>query len=94
MLELKLGFQKIKEVLDQKNKNYKVIIFGIRPSKKGGSPAPAVEEDEEDKDGDEIRLALTSETLSAMPLMKEEFIEKVNRVLNDMQLSERIALGC
>ena len=29
-----------------------------------------------------------------MPLMKEEFVEKVNKVLNDMQLSERIALGC
>ena len=88
MLDLKLGFQKIKEALDKRNKSYKVILFGIKPPKKPTSQA------EDDEDADDVRLALSSETLSAMPLMKEEFIEKVNKVLNDLQLSERIALGC
>ena len=40
-------------------------------------------------------MALAEESLAAIPLMKEEFIEKVNTyLLKDMTLTEKIALGC
>lgn len=40
-------------------------------------------------------MALAEESLAAIPLMKEEFIEKVNTyLLKDMTLTETIALGC
>ena len=93
MTELKQGFQKIKEALDKRNKSYKVVLFGIKPTTKKSTSLSSLNADAEG-DPEEVRLALTTETLSAMPLMKEEFVEKVNKVLNDMQLSERIALGC
>ena len=34
MTELKQGFQKIKEALDKRNKSYKVVLFGIKPTAK------------------------------------------------------------
>ena len=32
MTELEIGFRKIKEALDRRNRNYKVFIFEIEPS--------------------------------------------------------------
>ena len=38
---------------------------------------------------------MSEENINAIPLMKEEFVEKINdSILNDLDLSEKIALGC
>jgi len=74
MIELEIGFRKMKEILDRKNMDYKVLIFDVESDQ--FSP-----EEEEDKYPDEIRLAMADESLKAIPLMKEEFIHKVSSLV-------------
>ena len=83
--ELEIGFRKMKEILDQKNMDYKVLIFNV-DSKKS--------EDEQDKDADDIRFALSEETLSTVPLHKDDFSQKIFAFLNDYALVQKITLGC
>jgi hypothetical protein len=87
MIELEIGFRKMKEVLDRKNLDYKVLIFDIKTDQ-------FTPEEEEDKDPDEIRNIMAYESLKSIPLMKEEFIHKVSFVIKDELLVEKIALGC
>ena len=88
MIELEIGFRKMKVKLDEMNVSYKMLIFELE-SEEGTA------EEEENKDPDEIRRTMADEALKAIPLMKEEFIYKVSSlVLKDQLLAEKIALGC
>ena len=90
--ELEQGFRKMKEILDEKNMDYKVLIFDIDTTM---TLDPHSTVADEDKDADEIRQEMSEENLRTIPLMKEEFVEKVNEsVLNDLEMAERIAIGC
>ena len=85
--ELELGFRKLKEIFEQKDINYKKYIFEMDS---GDSAALALEEDP-----NEVRLSLSQEAMLAIPLMREEFIERVNTgLLDDFELAEKIAIGC
>ena len=70
--ELEIGFRQMKEILDKKNMDYRVLIFEINED--------VLEEgdDFEDKDSKEIKLELSAEVLASIPLMKEEFVERVD----------------
>jgi len=76
--ELEIGFRKLKEIFDEKNIDYKTFIFEL----------DSIDNDD-DKDADEIRIAVSKDTKMALPLMREEFIERVSTedVLNDEALS-------
>ena len=84
--ELEIGFRKLKQTLDQRNMDYKVLLFDI--------DTPSNQEDEVEKEANEIRLGLSAESLAAKPLLKADFIERLNSILNDRGMSEKIALGC
>ena len=48
-----------------------------------------------EEDPNEVRLSLSQEAMLAIPLMREEFIERVNTgLLDDFELAEKIAIGC
>ena len=76
--ELEIGFRKLKEIFDEKKIDYKTFIFEL----------DSIDNDD-DKDADEIRIAVSKDTKMALPLMREEFIERVSTedVLNDPALS-------
>ena len=84
--ELEIGFRKLKQTLDQKNMDYKVLLFDI--------DTPSNQDDEVEKEANEIRMGLSAESLAAKPLLKADFIERLNSILNDRGMSEKIALGC
>ena len=67
--ELEIGFRKLKEVLDSKNIDYKSFIFELE------SKDIAIEDD--DREVDEIRAAIFEDTKVAIPLMREEFIDRI-----------------
>ena len=71
MAELEIGFRQMKEKLDAKNMDFRVLIFEI--------DSDALESDDEfdDKDSNQIKLGMSAETLAAIPLMKEEFVERI-----------------
>ena len=72
--ELEIGFRRLKEVLDQRNMDYKVLIFDIDSQN---------QDDEPEKEADEIRQGLSIESLSARPLLKRDFINRVTGIVND-----------
>jgi len=76
--ELEIGFRKLKEIFDRKKIDYKAFIFEL----------DSIDNDD-DKDADEIRIAVLNDTKTALPLMREEFIERVSTedMLNDAALS-------
>ena len=85
--ELELAFRRMKEILDEKNMDYRVLIFDIETD--------AENENELDRDPEQIKLSVSKETLEAIPLMKEEFIDKIfDSVIPDRDFAERLALGC
>ena len=72
-------------MFDREKINYKDFIFEIED----------IDENEDDKDADDVRLALSQESMTAIPLMREEFITRVDQnYLNDRALAEKIAIGC
>lgn len=82
----------MKEALDKKNEDYKVLIFEIE-----------IDSDQEEQeannenDPDAIKLAMSRENLQAIPMMRDEFIETLVRDVFDDQEQElalKIALGC
>jgi len=73
MTDLEIGFRKMKEVLDRKDMDYKDLIFELNDEDENGKRL----ETDGDKDADEIRLEVSNEILRAIPLMKEEFVEKL-----------------
>ena len=86
--ELELGFRKMKEILDSRNMDYRVLIFDIDKDLVN-------DDDLMDKDPDDIKVAFSKETLEAIPLMKEEFIDKIfDSVISDRDFAEKMALGC
>ena len=94
MDELKAGFQKMKKALDKKKENYKILIFELEEE---DDTDRVINKNEEDKDADDIRFEASEETLRAIPMMKEEFIDKlVSSVFDDQEheLANKIALGC
>lgn len=83
----------MKEALDKKNENYKVLIFELEED----DADRVIDKNEEDKDADDIRYEASEETLRAIPMMKEEFIDKlVSSVFDEQEhdLANKIALGC
>ena len=84
--ELEIGFRKLKQTLDQRNMDYKMLLFDI--------DTPLNQDEEPEKEADEIRLGLSTESLAAKPLLKADFIDRLSSVLNDRAMSEKIALGC
>jgi hypothetical protein len=88
MIELEIGFRKMKDKLEEMNMDYKRLIFELES-------VECTPEEEENKDPEEIRRDMADESLKAIPLMKEEFIYKVSSlVIKDQLLAEKIALGC
>ena len=85
-LELEIGFRKMQEALDKQNMDYRVLLFDVE--------IPERDQDQDDMDEADIKKELASISLSAIPLMKEEFIHKVHTYLNDAVLAEKIAVGC
>lgn len=62
--------------------DYKVLIFDIETKNANDT----------DKDLHEVRIEIAKETIDAIPLMRDEFVEKINdNILEDLDLSERIA---
>ncbi len=68
--ELEIGFRKLKEVLDSKKIDYKSFIFELE------SKDIALDHDD-DREADEIRAAIFEDTKVAIPLMREEFIDRI-----------------
>lgn len=89
MLELEVGFRKMKEKLDKLNVDYKVLLFEIDTENEYS------QEEDGDRDAEDVKKILAEQSISAIPLMKEEFTHKVNReILKDQLMAEKIALGC
>ena len=84
--ELELGFRKLKEVFERKGVDFKKFIFEIEH---------VGENTDDEKDPDEIRLSASEEAMFAIPLMREEFMQRINEgYLDDIELAEKIAIGC
>ena len=49
----------------------------------------------DNKNQDDMAMAISEESVFAIPIMRDEFVERVNdRFLHDKVLSEKIAIGC
>ena len=97
MTELEIGFRKMQEILDRKNMDYKVLIFEMDTTNanEDASSTSQLNAYDADKDSHEVRIEIAKETIDAIPLMREEFVERINdNILEDLDLSERIAQGC
>ena len=69
--------------------DYRVLIFDI------DTDSASTEENQLDHDPEQIKLACSKETLDAIPLMKEEFMDKIfDSVIADRDFAEKLALGC
>ena len=82
----------MKEALDNKNEDYKVLIFEIEIDSEQEE-----QEANNENDPDEIKYAMSIENLEAIPMMRDEFIETlVKDVFDDQEheLALKIALGC
>ena len=64
-VELELGFRKLKEAFERESIDYKTYIFEVDTNE---------EVKEEEQDADDVRLALSEDSMAAIPLMREEFI--------------------
>ena len=67
--------------------DYKVLLFDIESLQSN-------QDDEADKEADEIRMGISVESLAAKPLLKQDFINRVDSAINNRALAEKIALGC
>ena len=78
--------------MDNKNEDYKVLIFEIEIDSEQEE-----QEANNENDPDEIKYAMSIENLEAIPMMRDEFIETlVKDVFDDQEheLALKIALGC
>ena len=83
---MELGFRRLKQALDEKGVGFKNYIFEIDQER--GS-------EDDIKDANEIRLEIFNETRQAIPLMREEFIQRIDEeLLENRELAEKIAVGC